>query len=137
MNKQDFLADCRNFILNAIRIGDIKEYKEEYILEAISDFSIWYSDKHSYSYRKLCILAEDQLNFREFENEFVQEVEFNIAYAPKEWLDNLDFQLSIAKQKLYETTPRTFSPINPFGEEKRKTYTALELLESSANNSRS
>lgn len=137
MNKQDFLADCRNFILNAIRLGDIKEYKEEYILEAISDFSIWYSDKHSYSYRKLCILAEDQLNFREFENEFVQEVEFNIAYAPKEWLDNLDFQLSIAKQKLHETAPRTFSRINPFGEEKRKTYTAIELLESSANNTRS
>lgn len=137
MNKQDFLADCRNFILNAIRIGDIKEYKEEYILEAISDFSIWYSDKHSYSYRKLCILAEDQLNFREFENEFVQEVEFNIAYAPKEWLDNLDFQLAIAKQKLYETTPRTFSPINPFGEEKRKTYTAIELLESSPADTRS
>jgi hypothetical protein len=137
MNKQDFLIDCRNFILNAIRVGDIKEYREEYILEAISDFSVWYSDQHNYSYRKLCILAEDRLNFREFENEFVQEVEFNIAYAPKEWLDNLDFQLSIARQKLYETTPRTFSPINPFREKERKTYTALEQLESSSVNTRS
>lgn len=134
MNKQDFLIDCRNFILNAIRIGDIKEYREEYILEAISDFSIWYSDKHNYSYRKLCMYAEDHLNFREFENEFGS-VQFNIAYAPKEWMDNLDFQLAIARQKLYETTPRTFSPINPFGQEKRKAYTALEQLESSAVNS--
>ena len=137
MNKEDFLADCRNFILNAIRFGDIKEYKEEYILEAISDFSVWYSDKHSYSYRKLCILAEDRLNFREFENEFVQEVEFNIVYAPQEWHDNLEFQLSIAKQKLHETAPRTFSRINPFGQKKGQTYTALEQLESSAINSRS
>jgi len=134
MNKQDFLIDCRNFILNAIRIGDIKEYREEYILEAISDFSIWYSDKHNYSYRKLCMYAEDHLNFREFENEFGS-VQFYIAYAPKEWMDNLDFQLAIARQKLYETTPRTFSPINPFGQEKRKAYTALEQLESSAVNS--
>lgn len=66
-----------------------------------------------------------------------QEVTFNIAYAPKEWLDNLDFQLSIARQKLYETTPRTFSPINPFREKERKTYTALEQLESSSVNARS
>lgn len=65
------------------------------------------------------------------------EIRFNIAYAPKEWLDNLDFQLAIARQKLYETTPRTFSPINPFGEKERKTYTAIEQLESSATNSRS
>lgn len=65
------------------------------------------------------------------------EVEFNIAYAPKEWLENLDFQLAMSRQKLYETTPRTFSPINTFGEKERKTYTALESLESSANNSRS
>lgn len=137
MKKEDFLADCRNFILNAIRFGDIKEYKEEYILEAISDFSVWYSDKHNYSYRKLCILGEDHLNFREFENEFVQEVEFNIAYAPQEWHDNLEFQLSIAKQKLYETAPRTFSRINPFGQKEGKTYTALEQLESPTNNSRS
>ena len=64
-------------------------------------------------------------------------VRFNIAYAPKEWLENLDFQLAMSRQKLYETTPRTFSPINPFGQKERKTYTALELLESSANNSRS
>jgi hypothetical protein len=57
---------------------------------------------------------------------------FNIAYAPKEWMDNLDFQLAIARQKLYETTPRTFSPINPFGQEKRKAYTAIEQLESAS-----
>ena len=62
-------------------------------------------------------------------------VRFNIAYAPKEWLDNLDFQLAMSRQKLYETTPRTFSPINPFGEKERKTYTALEQLESFTNNS--
>jgi len=130
MNKQDFLIDCRNFILNAIRIGDIKEYREDQILEAISDFCVEYSDKHSHSYRRLCMYAEDHLNFREFENEFGL-VQFNIAYAPKEWMDNLDFQLAIARQKLYETTPRTFSPINPFGQEKRKAYTALEQLESS------
>jgi hypothetical protein len=137
MKKQEFLIDCRNFILNAISMGDIKEYREEYILEAIADFSLWYSDKYNYSYRRLCMYAEDHLNFREFENEFAPQVEFNIAYAPKEWLDNLDFQLSIAKQKLYETTPRTFSPINPFGQEKRKTYTALEQLESSPADTRS
>lgn len=64
-------------------------------------------------------------------------VRFNIAYAPKEWLDNLDFQLAIAKQKLHETAPRTFSPINPFGEKERKTYTAIEQLESSSVNTRS
>jgi hypothetical protein len=57
---------------------------------------------------------------------------FGISYATKEWMDNLDFQLSISKQKLYETSPRTFSPINPFGEQKRKAYTAIEQLESSA-----
>lgn len=56
---------------------------------------------------------------------------FNIAYAPVEWLENLDFQLALAKQKLYETTPRTFSPINPYGEKERKPYTAIEQLESS------
>jgi hypothetical protein len=62
---------------------------------------------------------------------------FDIAYAPKEWLDNLDFQLALSRQKLYETTPRTFSPINPFREKERKTYTALEQLESSSANTRS
>ena len=62
---------------------------------------------------------------------------FGIVYAPKEWMDNLDFQLAIAKQKLYETTPRTFSPINPFGQEKRKAYTAIEQLESSTTDTRS
>ena len=136
MNKQDFLIDCRNFILNAILVGDIKEYRKEYILEAISDFSIWYSDKHNYSYRRLCMYAEDHLNFREFENEF-RSVQFNIAYAPKQWHDNLEFQLSIARQKLYETAPRTFSRINPFGQKEGKTYTAIEQLESSATNIRS
>jgi hypothetical protein len=64
-------------------------------------------------------------------------ITFDIAYAPKEWLDNLDFQLAIARQKLYETTPRTFSPINPFREKERKTYTALEQLESSSVDTRS
>ena len=59
-------------------------------------------------------------------------ITFNIAYAPKEWMDNLDFQLAIARQKLYERTPRTFSPINPFGQEKRKAYTAIEQLESAS-----
>jgi hypothetical protein len=62
---------------------------------------------------------------------------FDIAYAPKEWLDNLDFQLALSRQKLYETTPRTFSPINPFREKERKTYTALEQLESSSADTRS
>jgi hypothetical protein len=80
--------------------------------------------------------AEDHLNFREFENEF-RSVQFNIAYAPKQWHDNLEFQLSIARQKLYETAPRTFSRINPFGQKEGKTYTAIEQLESSATNIRS
>ena len=62
---------------------------------------------------------------------------FGIAYAPKEWMDNLDFQLALSRQKLYERQARTFSPINPFGEKERKTYTALEQLESSAVNTRS
>jgi len=66
-----------------------------------------------------------------------KEVTFNIAYAPKEWMDNLDFQLALSRQKLYERTPRTFSPINPFGEKERKTYTALEQLESSTADIRS
>ena len=56
---------------------------------------------------------------------------FNIAFAPKEWLDNLDFQLSLSKQKLYEKRPRTFSPINPYGKKERQSYTAIEQLESS------
>jgi hypothetical protein len=64
-------------------------------------------------------------------------VTFNISYATKEWMDNLDFQLAISKQKIYETSPRTFSPINPFGEKERKTYTAIEQLESSATDTRS
>lgn len=62
---------------------------------------------------------------------------FGIAYAPKEWMDNLDFQLALSRQKLYERTPRTFSPINPFREKKRKAYTFIEQLESSAVDTRS
>lgn len=59
---------------------------------------------------------------------------FNIAYAPKEWLDNLDFQLAISRQKLDESKLKSFSRINPYGEKERKAYTAIEQLESSANN---
>jgi hypothetical protein len=132
MKKQEFLIDCRNYVLNQIANGTIKSYNTSDILEAISDFCVDYSDKDSYSYRKLCMYAEDHLNFREFENEFANQVEFNIAYAPKEWHENLEFQLSIAKQKLYETSPRTFSRINTFGQKEGKTYTAIEQLESSA-----
>jgi hypothetical protein len=132
MNKQDFLIDCRNYVLNQIANGTIKSYNTSDILEAISDFCVEYSDKHNYSYRKICMYAEDHLNFREFENEFANQVEFNIAYAPKQWHENLEFQLSIAKQKLYETAPRTFSRINNFGQKEGKTYTALEQLESSS-----
>jgi hypothetical protein len=131
MNKEEFLIDCRNYVSNEIHKGHIKEYDPDSIREAISDFCIWYSDKHSYSYRKLCLISEDNLNFREFENE-LRVFEFNIVIAPKQWHDNLEFQLSISKQKLYETSPRTFSQLNYFGQEKRKTYTALEQLESSA-----
>ena len=130
MKKQEFLIDCRNYVLNQIANGTIKSYNTSDILEAISDFCVDYSDKDSYSYRKLCMYAEDHLNFREFENEFAHQVEFNIAYAPKQWHDNLEFQLSIAKQKLYETAPRTFSRINNFGQKEGKTYSALEQLES-------
>jgi hypothetical protein len=132
MKKQEFLIDCRNYVLNQIANGTIKSYNTSDILEAISDFCVDYSDKDSYSYRKLCMYAEDHLNFREFENEFANQVEFNIAYAPKQWHENLEFQLSIAKQKLYETSPRTFSRINTFGQKEGKTYTAIEQLESSA-----
>lgn len=57
---------------------------------------------------------------------------FNIAYAPKEWLDNLDFQLAISRQKLDESKLKSFSRINPYGEKERKAYTAIEQLESSA-----
>ena len=59
---------------------------------------------------------------------------FNIAYAPKEWLDNLDFQLAISRQKLDETKLKSFSRINPFGEKERKAYTAIEQLESASTN---
>lgn len=55
---------------------------------------------------------------------------FNIAYAPKEWLENLDFQLAISRQKLDETKLKSFSRINSFGQKERKAYTAIEQLES-------
>ncbi len=57
---------------------------------------------------------------------------FNIAYASKEWMENLDFQLAIAKQKLDETKLKSFSRINPYGQKERKAYTAIEQLESVA-----
>lgn len=57
---------------------------------------------------------------------------FNIAYAPIEWLENLDFQLALSKQKLDETKLKSFSRINSFGQKERKTYTAIEQLESVA-----
>jgi len=56
---------------------------------------------------------------------------FNIAYAPKEWMENLDFQLALSRQKLDETKLKSFSRINPYGKKERKTYTAIEQLESS------
>jgi hypothetical protein len=61
---------------------------------------------------------------------------FNIAYAPKEWLDNLDFQLAISRQKLDETKLKSFSRINPYGQKERKTYTAIEQLESATSDVR-
>ncbi len=57
---------------------------------------------------------------------------FNIAYAPIEWLENLDFQLALSKQKLDETKLKSFSRINPYGQKERKAYTAIEQLESVA-----
>ena len=61
---------------------------------------------------------------------------FNIAYAPVEWLENLDFQLAISRQKLDESKLKSFSRINPFGEKERKTYTAIEQLESATSDVR-
>jgi hypothetical protein len=55
---------------------------------------------------------------------------FNIAYAPVEWLENLDFQLALSRQKLDETKLKSFSRINPYGQKERKAYTAIEQLES-------
>lgn len=55
---------------------------------------------------------------------------FNIAYAPKEWLENLDFQLALSRQKLDETKLKSFSRINTYGQKERKAYTAIEQLES-------
>jgi hypothetical protein len=61
---------------------------------------------------------------------------FNIAYAPKEWMENLDFQLAISRQKLDETKLKSFSRINPYGQKERKTYTAIEQLESATSDVR-
>jgi hypothetical protein len=61
---------------------------------------------------------------------------FNIAYAPKEWMENLDFQLAISRQKLDETKLKSFSRINPYGQKERKTYTAIEQLESTTSDVR-
>ena len=72
------------------------------------------------------------MHIRLYRMEKNNQIIFDIAYAPKEWMDNLDFQLAIARQKLYETTPRTFSQLNTFGQEKRKAYTAIEQLESAS-----
>jgi hypothetical protein len=55
---------------------------------------------------------------------------FNIAYASKEWMENLDFQLAISRQKLDETKLKSFSRITSFGQKERTTYTAIEQLES-------
>ena len=57
---------------------------------------------------------------------------FNIAYAPKEWLDNLDFQLAISRQKLDETKLKSFSRITSYGQKERTAYTAIEQLESAS-----
>lgn len=57
---------------------------------------------------------------------------FNIAYASKEWMENLDFQLALSRQKLDETKLKSFSRINPYGQKERKAYTAIEQLESVA-----
>jgi hypothetical protein len=57
---------------------------------------------------------------------------FNIAYAPVEWLENLDFQLALSRQKLDETKLKSFSRTNPYGQKERKAYTAIEQLESTA-----
>lgn len=57
---------------------------------------------------------------------------FNIRYAPKKWAENLEFQLALSKQKLHERELRTFSRVNPAGQEKRQAYTALEQLESAS-----
>ncbi len=61
---------------------------------------------------------------------------FNIAYAPVEWLENLDFQLALSRQKLDETKLKSFSRINPYGEKERKAYTAIEQLESATSDVR-
>jgi hypothetical protein len=61
---------------------------------------------------------------------------FNIAYAPKEWMENLDFQLAISRQKLDESKLKSFSRINPYGQKERKAYTAIEQLESATSDVR-
>lgn len=61
---------------------------------------------------------------------------FNIAYAPKEWMDNLDFQLAISRQKINETKLKSFSRITSFGQKERTTYTSIEQLESATSDVR-
>jgi hypothetical protein len=61
---------------------------------------------------------------------------FNIAYAPVEWLENLDFQLALSKQKLDESKLKSFSRITSFGQKERTTYTAIEQLESATSDVR-
>lgn len=61
---------------------------------------------------------------------------FNIAYAPVEWLENLDFQLALSRQKLDETKLKSFSRVTPYGKKERKTYTAIEQLESATSDVR-
>lgn len=61
---------------------------------------------------------------------------FNIAYAPVEWLENLDFQLALSRQKLDETKLKSFSRITPYGKKERKAYTAIEQLESATSDIR-
>lgn len=61
---------------------------------------------------------------------------FNIAYAPVEWLENLDFQLALSRQKLDETKLKSFSRVTPYGQKERKAYTAIEQLESATSDVR-
>ena len=61
---------------------------------------------------------------------------FNIAYAPVEWLENLDFQLALSRQKLDETKLKSFSRITPYGQKERTAYTAIEQLESATSDVR-
>jgi hypothetical protein len=51
-------------------------------------------------------------------------------------MENLDFQLAISRQKLDESKLKSFSRINPYGQKERKTYTAIEQLESTTSDVR-